>query len=136
MILLRLMDRRYPHLGMMMMSRNRQYDRKTGLTAEIRGVYSGRGMFWEKRVADFFMALSEPDFLFKPLLREEYNQLYTDKITDFSGKYQLRTTPFIFEPTYGDDFVYGFTGDTPQWQKFFKTNKNISRGGELPQKKK
>ena len=82
------------------------------------------------------MALSEPDFLFKPLLREEYNQLYTDKITDFSGKYRLRTTPFIYEPTYDDDFVYGFTGDTRQWQDFFKTSKNIIREGKLPQKKK
>ena len=136
MILLRLMDRRYPHLGMMMMSRNRQYDRKTGLTAEIRGVYSGRGMFWEKRVADFFMALSEPDFLFKPLLREEYSQLYTDNVTDFSGKYQMLTTPFIYEPTYGDDFVYGFTGDTREWQDFFKKCKNIIREGKLPKKKK
>jgi hypothetical protein len=29
---------------------------------------------------------------------------------DFAGKYRMRTSPYIFEPTFGDDFVYGYSG--------------------------
>ena len=64
------------------------------------------------------------------------DRLYADKVTDFSGKYRMRTTPFIYEPTYDDDFVYGFTEDTPEWRDFFRTNKNIVREGEFPRKEK
>ena len=63
---------------------------------------------------------SEQDFLFKPLLKPEFYSLYDGGTTDFSGKYPIAAPPFLFEPTYADDFVYGFTGDTPEWREFVR----------------
>lgn len=117
-VLLRLLDRTYPHAGMMMYPRKQQFDRNTGIT---------RKMFREKKVYDFFRTLPEKDFLFKPLLKEEFHHLYADGTTDFSGKYPIAAPPFIFEPTYTDDFVYGFTGDTPQWLEFIRKNSYIKK---------
>ena len=114
-VLLRLIDRTYPHSGMMLYARGQKYDRKSGVQ---------RGQFREDKVFEFFSKLSEQDFLFKPLLKPEFYHLYANGNTDFSGKYPIITPPFIFEPTYADDFVYGFTGDSPQWQEFIKKNDN------------
>lgn len=117
-VLLRLMDRRYPHAGMMMYPRKQSFDRNTGVR---------RGQFREKKVYEFFKTLPEQDFLFKPLLKKEFYNLYANGNTDFSGKYPIVTPPFIFEPTYADDFVYGFTGDSPQWQEFIRKNNYIQK---------
>jgi len=43
-------------------------------------------------------------------LRREYEGLYADGNMDFAGKYRLRAAPYIFEPTFGDDFVHGYSG--------------------------
>lgn len=117
-VFLRLMDRRYPHLGCMIYSRGRKFDRTTGIQP---------GMFREKKVFDFFNTLPEKDFVFKPLLKPEYSELYADGRTDFSGAYTLRQAPFIIEPTYADDFVYGFTGDDEQWKEFMIGNPHVSK---------
>ena len=114
-VLLRLVDRTNPHSGMMLYARRRAFDRKTGVQ---------RGQFREDKVFEFFRTLPEQDFLFKPLLKPEFYHLYANGTTDFSGKYSIVTPPFIFEPTCADDFVYGFTGDTPQWKEFIKKNHN------------
>ena len=29
---------------------------------------------------------------------------------DFTGKYSFKVSPFLFEPTYNDNFVYGYSG--------------------------
>ena len=115
-VLLRLMDRTYPHAGMMLYPRKQQFDRNTGLQ---------RGMFREKKVYEFFKTLPEQDFLFKPLFKEEFHYLYADGNKDFSGKYPIAAPPFIFEPTYTDDFVYGFTGDSEKWLEFIRKNSYI-----------
>ncbi|MCI5778802.1 MAG: LamG domain-containing protein [Lentisphaeria bacterium] len=110
-VFLRLMDRRHPHVGVLLPSRKQRFDRTTGIQP---------GMFREKKVYEFFRTLSEPDFLFKPLLKSESYSLYDGGTTDFSGKYPIAAPPFIFEPTYADDFVYGFSGETPEWREFIR----------------
>lgn len=114
-VLLRLIDRTYPHSGMMLYARSQAFDRNTGVQ---------RGQFREQKVYEFFRTLPEQDFLFKPLLKPEFYHLYANGNTDFSGKYPIAAPPFIFEPTYADEFVYGFTGDSPQWKEFIKNNHN------------
>ena len=114
-VLLRLIDRTYPHSGMLLYARRQAFDRTTGVK---------RGQFREDKVFEFFSKLPEQDFLFKPLLKPEFYHLYANGTTDFSGKYPVITPPFIFEPTYADDFVYGFTGDSPQWKEFIRKNDN------------
>ena len=128
-VLLRLIDRTYPHSGMMLYARNQAFDRKTGVQ---------RGQFREQKVYEFFRTLPEQDFLFKPLLKPEFYHLYANGNTDFSGKYPIITPPFIFEPTYADEFVYGFTGDSPQWKEFIKKNHNpkVVKAKKSNQKKK
>ena len=116
--LLRLMDRTYPHAGMLLNARQRKFDRKTGIQP---------GMFREKKVYEFFNTLSERDFLFKPLLKREFYSLYDGGTTDFSGKYPIAAPPFIFEPTYADEFVHGYAGDDAAWKRFLETNPGIRR---------
>jgi hypothetical protein len=48
----------------------------------------------------------------KPLLNAEYEDLYADG--DFTGRYRLKAMPFLFEPTYDDNFVYGYEGKGDQ----------------------
>jgi len=43
-------------------------------------------------------------------LRREYESLYANDNMDFAGKYALRRSPYVFEPTFGDDFIYGYSG--------------------------
>ena len=124
-VLLRLIDRTYPHSGMMLYARRQAFDRKSGVQ---------RGQFREDKVYEFFRKLPEQDFLFKPLLKPEFYHLYANGNTDFSGKYPIITPPFIFEPTYADDFVYGFTGDSPQWQEFIKKNHNPPKAKNIRKK--
>ena len=114
---------------MMLYARGQKFDRTTGVQ---------RGQFREQKVYDFFRTLPEQDFLFKPLLKPEFYHLYANGNTDFSGKYPIITPPFIFEPTYADEFVYGFTGDSPEWQEFIKKNHNPktnNRKNNNPRKK-
>lgn len=64
----------------------------------------------EKMTANIFRNIKDPYFLLKPLLNLEYESLYADENYDFTGRYQLKTMPFLFEPTYDDNFVYGYSG--------------------------
>jgi len=107
-VLLRLLDRRYPHVG--------RYFPLHGLTPAWE---PGRPVPIEKWVPrkqtqEFYKAFStDPLFLVKPVLRKEYEPLYLGGNMDFAGRYQLRFSPYLFEPTYADDFVYGYNG--PGW---------------------
>ena len=112
-LFLRLMDRKYPHIGTIFPARNNAFDRTRKLE---------RRFFREDRVAKFFQQFPEKDFLHKPLLNREFFHLYGNNTTDFTGKYRMKTPPFLFEPTYGDDFVYGFKEEDPKWRRFFAEN--------------
>ncbi len=103
-VFLRQLERKYPMVG--------------GLTPleSIHGKFNLGGkidfdkLLKDKTTAAIFRNVKDPDFLLKPLLNPEYDALYADKTGDFTGRYRLRVMPFLFEPTYDDNFVYGYSG--------------------------
>ena len=104
-VLMRLVDRKYPHVG-----------RFLGL----RGFYSEpfvkdgelQWRVWRPRsgMPEFFKGIADPQWVLKPLLREEHESLYDGSTLDFAGKYALKTAPYLFEPTFNEDFVFGYAG--------------------------
>jgi len=115
MVFMRLVDRKYPHLG-------RNYPLRTdisaGWEADMKRITQGaykpaatetwRRLLKNKSTAAFFEQFSDRDFWKKPLLEEEHEPLYADGNLNFEGKYQLRCSPWILEPTYSCDYVYGY----------------------------
>ncbi len=104
-VFMRLVDRKYPHVGRffpMKSSNNINYE------AGKRPPLDKWGL--RKWTQEFFEKFSDTLFLVKPILRSEYEYLYNDNNMDFAGKYTMRRSPYIFEPTYSDDFVYGYDG--------------------------
>ena len=102
--LMRLIDRKYPHVGRFFPLRHYKARYESGKPVPFDK--------WVPRAQtrDFFKKIADPLFLAKPILRKEYEGLYADGNMDFAAKYRLRFSPYIFEPTYGDDFVHGYTG--------------------------
>lgn len=103
-VLLRLVDRKYPHVGRFFPLRLARARYEPGKPAPLAK--------WipRKLTFEFYEKVSDPLFLAKPVLRPEYEELYAGGNMDFAGKYALRASPYLFEPTYGDDFVYGYSG--------------------------
>jgi hypothetical protein len=102
--LLRLMDRTYPHVGRFHPLRysKQVYDASKPVPFEKWVV--------RKPTREFYEAFEDARFWVKPILHERYEPLYDGDNMDFSGKYQMRWPPRLIEPTYGDAFVYGYTG--------------------------
>jgi len=98
-IFLRLVDRTYPHIGRFFPS-PREGQRP-----------------WEVLSDDdtkrFFAAFPDPQWLIKPILEPELEPLYAGGNLDFAGRYDLRVSPYLFEPTYADNYVYSYTGGRP-----------------------
>lgn len=102
-ILMRMIDRKYPRLGSLIPLDFYQgrFDR----------YHSWKNTAFSKhRDMKFFLDFSDQDFLLKPVLSEENEILYRNGNCNFTGKYKLKFPPFIVEPTYTDNFVYGFEG--------------------------
>lgn len=116
-LFLRLMDRKYPAVG-------RIFPLRRDLSKGWEAIHRGQGYIvpwndqtpfhelWikEKATKAFYGDFSDPEFLQKPILEPEYESLYKDGNLDFQGRYELRFAPYIFEPTYDDDYVYGYSG--------------------------
>jgi len=104
MTFMRLVDRKYPHVGRFFPFRHRKQ------------AYANDGKVpWKKWIVraftqDFYSKIEDKQFLLKPILRAEYEHLYADGNMDFAGKYQMRRGPRMIEPTFGDRFVYGYAG--------------------------
>jgi len=94
-VFLRLLDRKYPHVGRLFPLKYYPKHPLELMTEQTR---------------QFFTDFPDQQFLVKPILRREHEELYANDNMDFAGKYDLRWSPYIFEPTYGDDYVYGFEG--------------------------
>ena len=118
MILMRMLDRRYPHVG-----------------PQVPLVYHGRTFGVANpyapnvklAAAKAFVAKFAPDNFFgQPLLHREYEHLYR-RDADFTGRYRMKYPPFIVEPVYADDFVHGYTGDDEAWKRFLETNPGVRR---------
>ncbi|MGD9496146.1 MAG: LamG-like jellyroll fold domain-containing protein [Armatimonadota bacterium] len=97
MILLRMVDRKYPHIGRLFPLK--YYD-----------VEDPWSKLSDEETKAFFAGFEDPKFLVKPILSAESEDLYAGGNLDFTGKYHLRFTPWIYEPTYADDYVYGYEG--------------------------
>jgi hypothetical protein len=93
-VFLRLVDRKYPHIGPQVPTM--QKDPLEWITID--------------ETKEFFKRFSDQQFLLKPILTEEYESLYKDDTLDFEGKYSLDWSPYIYEPTYEDRFLYGYDG--------------------------
>ncbi|MGD0111934.1 MAG: hypothetical protein ABSD48_08705 [Armatimonadota bacterium] len=98
-LLLRLVDRTYPHVG-----------RFFPLPREGQRPWEVLSDDDTKR---FFAAFSDPQWLIKPILKPKLEPLYAGGNLDFSGRYGLRVSPYLFEPTYADNYVYGYAGEGP-----------------------
>lgn len=120
MIFMRMIDRRYPHIGP-------QVPLKYGSTVysfanpfELKGNTAAEKAFREKfRNANIFG---------QPLLESKYEHLYSPE-ADFTGCYKLSFPPFICEPSYADDFVHGYKEDDAEWKKLLETHPGIKRVG-------
>jgi len=103
-VLMRMVDRKYPHVGRFFPFRwgKQHYAPDQPVPIEK----------WcpRKQTQEFFKALPDPTFLAKPILRKEYESLYAEGNMDFAGHYTMRIPPFIVEPTFGDSYVYGYSG--------------------------
>lgn len=97
-VFLRLMDRKYPHVG-------RMFD-----------LWQGTGMALVKKVSNMNTreAIANlPDdpqhvFLNRPLLEADGSYYDGDNL-NFQGKYKMHWSPFIYEPMVSDNYVLGST---------------------------
>ncbi|HWL51122.1 MAG TPA: hypothetical protein VNQ90_01710 [Chthoniobacteraceae bacterium] len=114
MLLLRLVDRRYPHIG-----RHVPLDRNLKSGWKIPGwtsTYNPDDPGWKRLykrspdAIDFYTRFANPAFLSSPILEKEYEPLYENGNLDFAGKYRLRAAPYLFEPTWAESYVYGYAG--------------------------
>ena len=119
---LRLMDRKYPHVGSFYpLQRVGQENLDRTLKEIDFNLYIDRyNKKKDKASAALFRNLPEQDFLIKPLLNREYDKLYAEGVKDFRGRYRMKFPVFIFEPTYNDKFVYGNKKDFSSWEEFHK----------------
>ncbi len=103
-LLTRLLDRTYPHVGKFHPLRYRKqfYDHTQPVPLDKWVV--------RKPTLEFFRRVEDQKFWVKPILHERYEPLYAADNVDFAGKYSLKSSPRLVEPTYGDQFVYGYRG--------------------------
>lgn len=104
-VFLRLMDRKYPHIGTLMPLSYYygEYDLNNPVPPEkLRANIKTKNFYGKK--AEYRRTLMQP------ILHKEYEHLYKDGKNDFTGRYRMLTMPFLLEPTFGDDFVYGYKG--------------------------
>ena len=96
-VLMRLVDRKYPHIGRYFPLRHWRKKQP-----------------WEpvriKETQQFYKSFADPRFLLKPILNAQGERHYDGGNEDFQGRYELRFAPYIFEPTYEDDYVNGYGG--------------------------
>lgn len=112
MVFMRQVDRTLPHIG-----RHVPMDRmlKTGWKIPgWHGKYDESEPGWKRlytrrpATSKFFEEFEDKQFLQKPILEREYEPLYANGNVDFAGKYTLRNAPYLFEPTFTEDFIYGY----------------------------
>lgn len=131
MLFMRLVDRRYPRIGrnVPMDGNLRRGWQSPGwdATGDHAGQPGWHRLYGTRRpqTKAFFEAFSDPDFLIKPILERESEPLYANGNQNFEGRYTLRFSPYLFEPTYEDDYVYGYSG--PRWDETPEELKKVSR---------
>lgn len=115
-VFLRLLDRKYPHVGTLLPIWKTEKKGDKTIKVPTDDPVEAWGNY--PKTKEFFTKFADKDFLKKPLLKPAYEKLYAGNNRDFAGKYTLQWSPCIFEPTYTDDFVYGYEGagtvETPE----------------------
>lgn len=103
-VLMRMLDRKYPHVG--------RFHPFNYVKQPFENTDKAPIEKWCLRAPTraFYENFSDPLFMAKPVLRQTYEPLYEAGNMNFAGRYQMRWSPTIFEPTYGEDFVYGYSG--------------------------
>ncbi|NOZ19562.1 MAG: LamG domain-containing protein [Planctomycetes bacterium] len=99
-VLLRLIDRKYPHIGRFYSLKYYGGDHPKMIRKRLKC----------KETQEFFLHFADKEFLIKPILNPQHEDLYAKGNADFQGKYPLRGSPYLFEPTYSENYVYGYTG--------------------------
>jgi len=130
--LLRLMDRKYPHIGRLLPLQSLatpHMPKRAGHSFRPWPVEDPLATFFgnDKPSRDFFRGFADRSFALKPILKPECEPLYADDNRDFAGKYAMRFAPYIFEPTYADSFVYGYKGP-PEVETDAELNRTVREG--------
>ncbi len=110
-VFLRQLDRKYPHVG-------RQIWLHFARGKKVKDIWKTvRLAAWRRK--EFMQALGDVNFLSKPVLRKEHEKLYDNDNRDFEGKYTMKFSPYIYEPTFTDSYVYGYKGpEKPSGHEF------------------
>ncbi len=116
-VMMRQMDRKYPRIG-----------RPLPLRRDVSGAwekihkasgfelpYTNETPAWERWIKrnetkEFFQQFADPNFLLKPVLAKSYDAVYENENMNFENKYEIRVSPYLFEPTFAEDYVYGYDG--------------------------
>lgn len=113
MLFMRLVDRKYPHLGRHVpMDRNlREGWKSPDWTQPSNEEEPGWKRLYSRRsqTTDFFERFVDKNFLYKPILERKLENLYSDDNSDFAGKYKMAASPYLFEPTFSDNYIYGYS---------------------------
>ena len=130
--LLRLIDRKYPHVGRLLplqslatphMPKNAAHNYRSWPVEDPLQTFFGN----DKPSVDFFRGFADRSFALKPILKPECESLYADDNRDFAGKYTMRFAPYIFEPTYADNFVHGYKGP-PEVETDAELSRTVRKG--------
>ncbi len=111
---MRILDRKYDHVG-------RICSLQSG-GAPLKNILKKYRIRPETR--KFYQNYVEKDFLLKPLLGPEHEKLYANGNLDFTGKYEMRFSPYVLEPTFSDRFKYGYAGSGKVDPGKYKFNRN------------
>jgi hypothetical protein len=95
-VFMRLIDRKYPHIGRL-------------ISLKRIGNAKPWSILENSDNRKLFENLTDKEWLLKPILNAEYEKIYSNNSMDFANKYTMRFAPYIYEPTYYDDFVYGYS---------------------------
>ncbi|MFD1631280.1 hypothetical protein [Pseudopedobacter beijingensis] len=106
MLFMRLVDNKYAHIGRFIplgINLERGSGKVTDPENAWKKIYNRRS-----KALAFFETFEDKDFLNKPILNKESESLYVNGNKNFEGKYVVKRSPYLFEPTYFDNMAYEY----------------------------
>jgi hypothetical protein len=110
MLFMRLVDRTYPHIGRFVpLGINLERVWGNGKPNDPENAWK---TLYDRRTKTlaFFENFPDQKFLSKPILEKNMEYLYKNDNKNFEAKYKMRRSPYLFEPTYDESFVYDYSG--------------------------
>lgn len=104
MLFMRLIDNTYPHIGRFIplgINLERAFGQVVDPKNAWKKIYNRRS-----KALEFFETFEDKDFLNKPILDKNLESLYENGNTNFEGKYIVKRSPYLLEPTYFDNMAY------------------------------